>query len=120
MNANKREWKNEILAAEWRRDASVCPHCHKQGGITYSFMLIGGMVGGAVGVAISYFMVFGDAGPEVDTGWAIICSLCVCNPVFWISVLPGMCVGVILGGISAYFVKKNIKEQGSHLFQLLF
>ena len=88
-------------------DASICPHCRKPGGITHSFMLIGGLLGLIVGGTIEYFWVFG--GSDVDTMGAVTCSLCVCNPVFWAIAFPSMIVGSIAGAITAYYKKQKMK-----------
>lgn len=90
-------------------DASVCPHCGKQTGISYQLMMAGGFVGTITGMIIQYFAVFGGGDSDADGFWSLMCTACVCNPLFYVFVVPGMILGILGGAVAAYFIKHNMK-----------
>lgn len=92
-------------------DASRCPHCGKSGGFTYGYLVLWAVIGTIIGAAISMATITSDTKSDVDTGASVWCTLCVCSPMFWIFVVPGMFIGAIIGSIHASLVKDKIKRK---------
>lgn len=88
-------------------DATVCPHCHRQGG---GYKYVRAYIGGLIGVIVSIFIMYIMSGGTSFIA-ATFCGGCLLNPIAWVCMIVGVGVGYVMDEIQKNKLKNPRPKQ---------